>query len=159
MTTTAPSSSAGTDTLGALMRSTQAYARLITSGRAVEAVLKRSRIDLTRADIHLLGVVAEAAEPIRLGDLADRLVVDAPTVTRRVQALEGRQLLRRRPDASDRRAQRIELTAAGDRVLQRALAAYRGWLSEVTGEWSEDDRQQLARLLARFTAGAAAEIG
>ena len=149
MTATAPAPPSA-DTLEALIRSTQAFVRLITNGRAVESLLKRSRIDLTRADIHLLRTVAEADEPIRLGDLADRLVVDAPSVTRRVQALEARHLLRRQPDPVDKRAQRIELTGAGTRILERAMAAYRAWLSEVMADWSEADREQLARLLTRL---------
>ena len=158
MTTTVPAPPSG-DTLEALIRSTQALARLLATGGVVESVLRRSRIDITRADIHLLGSVAQAGEPIRLGDLAERLAVDAPSVTRRVQALEARQLLRRRPDPVDRRAQRIDLTAAGTRILERAMAAYRAWLADVLADWSEADRELLADLLARYTASVAAEVG
>lgn len=158
MTATAPAPPSA-DTLEVLIRSTQAFARLLANGRVVESVLRRSRIDITRADLHLLGSVAQAGEPIRLGDLAERLAVDAPSVTRRVQALEARQLLRRQPDPVDRRAQRIELTAAGSKVLDRAMSAYRGWLTEVLADWSEADREQLAVLLGRYTASVAAEVG
>jgi DNA-binding MarR family transcriptional regulator len=146
-------------TLEALIASIQAFARMTANSRAVESVLRRLEIDLTRADIHLLRTLGEAEEPIRLGDLAERLVIDAPSVTRRVQALESRQLLRRQPDPADKRAQRIELTATGRRALEQAMVAYRHWIAQVTADWSEADRAQLAHLLERLTASIAAEIG
>jgi DNA-binding MarR family transcriptional regulator len=137
--------------LDALGTSMQAFGRMVAQGRVIEAVLKRTRIDLSRADVSLLKVLLDSGVGVRQGDLAGRLGVDAPTVTRRVQLLEARQLVRRTSDPLDRRAQLVQLTAAGTRLIERAMVAFHDWLATVLGTWTESDRDQLAELLARFT--------
>jgi DNA-binding MarR family transcriptional regulator len=137
--------------LDALSSSMQAFGRIVAQGRVIEAVLKRSRIDLSRADVGLLKVLLDSDVGIRQGDLADRLAVDAPTVTRRVQQLESRHLVRRTPDPLDRRAQLVQLTTAGHRTIERAMAAFHDWLETVLSTWKESDRDRLAELFARFT--------
>jgi DNA-binding MarR family transcriptional regulator len=137
--------------LDALSSSMQAFGRIVAQGRVIEAVLKRARIDLSRADVGLLKVLLDSGVGIRQGDLADRLAVDAPTVTRRVQQLESRHLVRRTPDPLDRRAQLVQLTAAGTRTIERAMAAFHDWLETVLSTWKESDRDRLAELFARFT--------
>jgi DNA-binding MarR family transcriptional regulator len=139
------------DALGALTKSMQAFGRMVSQGRIIEAVLKRSRIMLSRADVLVLHTLLEAGNGIRLGDLADRLQVDAPTVTRRVQQLEGRRLVRRANDPVDKRAQLVQLTANGVRTVERAMTAYHRWLESVLAQWSHTEREELARLLERFT--------
>jgi DNA-binding MarR family transcriptional regulator len=153
--TTAAVEPPGLDALG---QSFGAFSRLVAQGRILEAVLKRARIDLTRADFSLLYALLGSGDGIRLGDLADRLVLDAPTVTRRVQHLEARGLLRRAPDRLDRRAQLVHLTTAGERILERCMAAFRRWLEGVLADWSGPERNQLALLLQRFTADIYADL-
>jgi DNA-binding MarR family transcriptional regulator len=146
MTTTVVASSS----LDALGTSMQAFGRMVSHGRVLESVLKRTRIDLTRADVGLLHMLHEAGTGIRPGDLADRLAVDAPTVTRRVQQLEARGLVRRAADPLDRRAQLVQLTGSGTRLIERAMAAFHAWLESVLSSWSAADRKELAVLLSRF---------
>jgi len=147
-----------TDTVDSLVKTMQAFARMVAHGRVVETVLKRSRIDLTRADVHLLHTLLGAGSGIRIGDLADRLAVDAPSATRRVQQLENRQLVRRQSDPLDKRAQLVQITPAGIRLLERGMAAYHRWLEEVLADWSPEERDQLAHLLERFANDVYAEI-
>jgi DNA-binding MarR family transcriptional regulator len=143
------------DTLG---QSMQAFSRLVAQGRILEVVLKRARIKLTRAELSLLYSLRGAGDGIRLGYLADTLVIDAPTVTRRVQHLEARGLVRRAPDPIDRRAQLVHLTAAGERIIERGMAAFRRWLEGVLTDWSGSERDQLAELLQRFTTDIYADL-
>lgn len=58
------------------------------------------------------------AGPMRLTDLANLEQVRAPTMTRIVDGLEARGLVRRRVDAQDARAVRLEATPRGVRLLQ-----------------------------------------
>lgn len=143
-------SAAESPVLDALATSMQSFGRMVSQGRVLESVLKRARIDLTRADVSLLHALHEAGSGIRPGDLADRLGVDAPTVTRRLQQLEVRSLLRRAVDPLDRRAQLVQLTPAGTRMIERATAAFHGWLEVVLSTWSGPDCDRLAELLTRF---------
>ena len=55
-----------------------------------------------------LSLVADS-EPLRLGELAGRLAVEASHVTRQVQQLERTGYLTRVPDPDDRRAQRCDV--------------------------------------------------
>lgn len=58
--------------------------------------------------------------PLTLGELAAAEGVRSATMTGIVNGLEAERLVRRRPHAADRRAVRIEATAAGRRLLDRA---------------------------------------
>ncbi|HYN81371.1 MAG TPA: MarR family transcriptional regulator [Gemmatimonadaceae bacterium] len=61
--------------------------------------------------------------PVTLGDLARAEQVRPPTMTRLVQALEAERLVRRTPDADDKRVVWIEATARGRRLLLRGRKA------------------------------------
>jgi DNA-binding MarR family transcriptional regulator len=55
--------------------------------------------------------------PLRLGELAAREAVSAPTMTRVLAALDDRGLILRKPDPADARSTRVELSAAGMKAL------------------------------------------
>jgi DNA-binding MarR family transcriptional regulator len=55
--------------------------------------------------------------PLRLGELAAREAVSAPTMSRVLAALDERQLIVRSPDPADARSTRVALSAEGERVL------------------------------------------
>lgn len=57
--------------------------------------------------------------PLRIGDLAAAEQVRPPTMTRLVQALEEGGLVRREPDAADRRQVWVHATAQGRRLLEQ----------------------------------------
>ncbi len=148
MTTDTSSKAQGLD---ALNTSIKAFVRLVSQGRVIEEVLRRSRIELSRPDVQFLHALLEAEDGVRPGDLADRMQVDAPTVTRRLQLLEARHLVRRTADPLDRRAHLVQLTPAGARMIERAMAVFHDWLEEVLADWAEGEREQFASLLERFT--------
>jgi DNA-binding MarR family transcriptional regulator len=58
------------------------------------------------------------AGPMRLTELARIEQVKPPTMTKVTMGLEKAGLVRRRPDAEDARAVRLEATASGTRLLQ-----------------------------------------
>jgi DNA-binding MarR family transcriptional regulator len=62
--------------------------------------------------------VAVFAGPVTLGKLAKAEQVSAPTITRLVVAMEEEGLLKREPDAKDRRVVWIRPTPKGARLLQ-----------------------------------------
>ena len=136
----------------------EAVARLLSQGRLVEQILRHAKVEVGRGDVALLHNLSAAGDWVRLGDLADRLRVDAPKVTRRVQQLEGRQLLRRASDPRDRRASLVHLTPAGGRIVSRVLGARRSWLEGVLATWNERDRREFGRLLARFVSDVGADL-
>ncbi len=68
---------------------------------------------LSMAKFSALTALADAGEPLTLGDLADRLSCVRSNITQLVDRLESDGLVRRVADPSDRRSIRAELTALG----------------------------------------------
>ncbi|MDQ3823719.1 MAG: MarR family transcriptional regulator [Actinomycetota bacterium] len=90
-------------------------------------VLRRAReqddaLGVSPARLSALSVVVFRG-PITIGELAAAEGVRSATMTGIVTGLEEQGLVRRRPDERDRRAVRVEATAAGKRTLTRARRA------------------------------------
>jgi DNA-binding MarR family transcriptional regulator len=106
-------------------------------------------VPVDRAAVPILRQLADS-EPLRPGDLAALLAVEAPHVTRQIQRLESTGYVERIPDPDDRRAHRVRLTPAGREVTDRILDAARHLIWEALAEWSPNDRGQLAVLFHRM---------
>jgi DNA-binding MarR family transcriptional regulator len=130
----------------------QIVAGSITQIRVHERLLGAAGVRLDRAGSALLYKLHVYGDALRVTDLADRLGVDAPTVTRKIQQLEREQLVSRRPDPDDGRATRIMLTRAGRRAIEKVLEARREWYERLVADWSDDDLTTFASLLVRFSA-------
>jgi DNA-binding MarR family transcriptional regulator len=74
---------------------------------------------ISAARLSALSVIVFAG-PVTLGRLAAAEQVRPPTISGIVAGLEQDGLVRRKPDARDRRMQWVHATAKGRRVLQRA---------------------------------------
>lgn len=75
-------------------------------------------LELTPAETRLL-VQAARAGSVRQSVLAERIGIEAMTVSSHLDRLEARGLIRRVADPADRRAKLVELTQAADKVLAR----------------------------------------
>jgi DNA-binding MarR family transcriptional regulator len=89
------------------------------AGRIANAQL--AALDLDTRHYAVLAVVAAGAGSSQR-TIADRLALDRATVVALVDALESHGLARRIQSREDRRANAVELTARGRRVLKRAGA-------------------------------------
>jgi len=124
--------------------------RVLKQSRLHALLLGRAQTDLDRAGVELLYALYAQDASLRLTDLAERLRIDAPAVTRKAQQLERAGLVGRTRDQADGRATRLGLTAPGRAAMDRILAARRVWLTEVLGGWSAADQAEFARLVRRF---------
>ncbi|MFJ5105040.1 MarR family winged helix-turn-helix transcriptional regulator [Streptomyces sp. NPDC088554] len=104
---------------------------------------------LERAAVALLRQIADT-EPLRPGELAVRLAVEASHITRQVQQLQKAGYVTRVPDPDDRRAQRIQLTALGRETVDRIRDASRRGMQAALSEWSPQELRQLATLFHRM---------
>jgi len=93
---------------------------------------------------------ADAAEGLRLKDLAERLRIAPRSATEVVDQLQGKGLVERRPDLADRRATRIVLTEGGAQVRERVREERRRQAGDYFSVLSAPDRAELARLLAQL---------
>lgn len=85
--------------------------------------------------------------PLRLGLLAERLAVTAPTASEAVAALARKGLVAKSPDPEDGRARAIALTAAGRRAARNAAS----WPEFLSGALSSLEPEEGAVLLRALT--------
>jgi len=147
----APAAPAAADAADAaeILRAITRISYLITRARRHDRVRTVAALPLDRAAVMVLGQLAEAG-PARPGELADRLGVEAPHVTRQVQRLQQAGYADRVPDPDDRRAQLIQLTPAGGAAADRIREAGTAGMQAALAHWPPQERHQLATLLHRM---------
>lgn len=122
---------------------------LSTRARQHERLMALAGVPLDRAAVALLRQISDS-EPLRPGELAVRLGVEASHVTRTVQQLQKSGYVTRVPDPDDRRAQRIELTDAGGEAVAKVRDAGVRGMQMALSDWSPDELRQLATLFHRM---------
>jgi DNA-binding MarR family transcriptional regulator len=135
---------------------------VLTRTRRHEWMKSESRVPLDRAAIVVLRQLEESG-PVRPGDLAAVLRVEAPHVTRQVQLLERAGYATRITDPVDGRAQLIELTSSGRAASGRVREVGRRTMQRALAGWSPLELHTLGTLLGRmvddFVAHSAANSG
>ncbi|HEV7415413.1 MAG TPA: MarR family transcriptional regulator [Tianweitania sediminis] len=102
--------------------------------------------DMTHGEGRALAHAARAGT-VRQNVLAERMGVEAMTLSGQLDRLEARGLIRRVPDPTDRRAKLIELTDSADAMLveiQRVASALR---DELTTNFAAEDWQRFMAML------------
>jgi len=138
------------DSIAEIQAALHSLARSLKRGALHDFLLAQARVDADQAGVAVLYVLHLAKAGLRLTDLAERLSIDAPAVTRKVQQLERCGLVSRSQDQLDARALRVHLTAAGQRTICRYMAARRTWLASLVSNWTGQEQAEFARLLERF---------
>lgn len=114
------------------------------------------RHELTEGEYKVLVKLRLAGDPQRLspGELSEMLMLSTGAMTNRLDRLEERDLVVRRPDPRDRRGILVELTSRGQEVLVAAVgeqAAKEAKLVEVLdGDERERTNELLRKLLIHF---------
>jgi MarR family transcriptional regulator, transcriptional regulator for hemolysin len=90
-------------------------------------------------------------------DLAGAVGIEGPTLTRHVDGLEQRGLVRRSPVPDDRRAVRVELTDEGHALHARLLGVVIDFDRRLRQGTSKDEITQLGELLERLARNIAGE--
>jgi DNA-binding MarR family transcriptional regulator len=105
--------------------------------------------DITPAHLRALRMLTRHGT-MRLSELSDRLQIAPRTATEVVDALQARDLVRRRPDPADRRAILVEVTDHGAGILAKIRAIRGTEAGRVFGRLSPADRAELARILGKL---------
>ena len=117
-----------------------------------------SEIDLhCGQDLLLLAISAEAG--LTLSEVADRLGVEPPTVTKMVQRMEKAGKLRKRAAPDDARACCLHLTADGRRLQEEVRACWEGLERQATAGFTVEERIVLRRLLLHLLSNLNEEEG
>lgn len=131
----------------------------VNRGRLAERAAEAAGLALDRPAVGVLVTLHVADRPLRIGEIAERMQVVGPHVTRQVQALERRGLVHRVADPHDRRASLIEPTQEGAQAANRYAGSLVGWFAEAIADWTDEDRADLGRLLGRLVDDVTAHLG
>jgi len=113
-----------------------------------------ARHDLETWTFDVLSALRRADAPHQLspGQLVAQTLVSSGTMTNRIDHLEQRGLVRRRPAPSDARSVRVQLTPAGRRRVDSALHDLVQRENAILGALDAAERATLADLLRRVVA-------
>ena len=106
-------------------------------------------LDLKAAD-YLVLVTLAAGNVDTASSICSVLAHDPGAMTRKIDALESRGLVRRVRSEEDRRAIKLELTPEGRKLYPKALAAAVGVANEFLEGFSKSDVKALEGLLKRI---------
>jgi DNA-binding MarR family transcriptional regulator len=109
--------------------------------RVAEVALAEQRLTIQK--YRVLSHLARA--PLSPSQLADRLSVKAPVISRMVETLMQLRYIERRRDELDGRRSVLALSSSGRAVLTRANAAIRRRIEEVLDELDESEREVALR--------------
>jgi DNA-binding MarR family transcriptional regulator len=126
--------------------------RVVGTGQAVEGKLEMSLqpYGLSVAKISALEALILAGEAIPLGVLGDRLGCVKSNVTQLMDRLEADRLVRRVPDAGDRRSILAEITPAGRERYAAGRRAILAAEERILANLTAAERQELSLLLKRL---------
>ncbi|SDF34933.1 DNA-binding transcriptional regulator, MarR family [Lentzea fradiae] len=123
---------------------------VLNRSQLVERAMAQVGVPLERPGLSVLITLRMSGRPLRVGEIAARMQVVGPHVTRHLHDLERLDLVRRVVDPDDQRARLVELTDGGAAAANRYLEAVLGWLGGAVADWSEEDKATFGRLLTRF---------
>ena len=115
-----------------------------------ESELKKSRLNLSISEIHLIELIAKAGGGMTVSEIAERLKVTRPSVTVAVNKLvqKGYCEKRRREDAG--RAVAVALTKAGRKVEAFHARCHRSMIREISDDLTENEKAELLRTMSRI---------
>jgi DNA-binding MarR family transcriptional regulator len=122
---------------------------LITRARRNDLITTAAGVPLDRAAVVVLLELADAGA-MRPGELAARLAVEPPHITRQVQRLARAGYAERAPDPDDRRAQLVRLTPSGRAAARRIRETGRQGMAAALAHWSPDELHQFTTLFHRL---------
>ena len=114
----------------------RAWSALLVAHRRLTTEMDRELRDRTGMDLDeydVLHQLRSAGRPLKMGELAERVLITRPTVTRLVGRLVDQGLVERTSDAQDRRTVRVSLSEAGRARLADAAVVHGDGIARLVG--------------------------
>ncbi len=134
-----------------------AVSRLLRVARRTKMAVGSGSDRIEVTSVPLLVALAEGG-PMRSAALAAAVLSDPSTVSRQIAALVEADLVERRPDPADRRANLLDLTTAGRDALAAHRRARDVHIALVTAAWPVHDRRRIADLIDRLAADLTSDL-
>lgn len=146
------------DPLDNLVSAVTALSYAMGRSRVHEQLTAAVGVRIDRPEVALLRVLCAAPEPLRVMDVADRLLVRSPHVTRQAARLEEGGLIRRMADPRDHRAQLLEPTERGRTMVERLSNGVRGTFREALAGLPDEEIRSAAKVIGILVADSAARL-
>lgn len=115
-------------------------------------IIRQTGVSLDRPSAVILQtLISYEPKKLRLQDLAHRIGVEPPFVTRKTQELEELGYIQRVADPDDRRAVCLGVTAKGRKVANKLWKVQRQTIYSVLSQWPAKDRERFVKLFERFS--------
>jgi len=114
--------------------------------RKSETIVQREGISLQQYNV--LRILRGARGPLPTMEIADRLIEPSPGITRFVNSLEGKGLIRREAWEGDRRQILCQITPSGLKLLERLDPDIDAFDSNAMGRLNEQQIEALLEFLA-----------
>jgi DNA-binding MarR family transcriptional regulator len=128
------------------------WLRALTLTNTVEQRVRtrlREEFGVTLPRFDVMAALYEAPDGLSMGEISRRLMVSNGNVTGIVERLRREGLVRRQTRPEDRRSQLVRLTDAGRAAFEAMADAHEGWISSMLAGLSEEEVEQLNRLLSK----------
>lgn len=133
------------------------FGRLVLRMRRLfDSRLANSGVSLARTKVLMF---VEKEGPVRATDIAVCFGQAPRTVTEALDALERDSLIRREPDAQDRRVKRVSVTDEGRRALAETEPLRLKLIDQIFGVLDDEERAQLEKIVVKLTKAVEAEEG
>jgi MarR family 2-MHQ and catechol resistance regulon transcriptional repressor len=96
--------------------------------------------------------------PQPVNAIGKKILLASASITAAIQRLEGRGLVRRAQNPDDLRASIVQLTAAGRRLIEKAIEQHAAEMEEVMGVLPKAERLELVRILKKLGLSAATKL-
>ncbi|GAA3977623.1 MarR family transcriptional regulator [Actinomadura viridis] len=144
--------------LDAVERGMVRLRRSMARQRLGKAVIREHNLPVDLQILHVTDIIDEGPDDpdqeMSVGLVASRLGVDASRGSRIVAEAVKAGYVRRVASQEDGRRIQLELTDAGREIVEAARRTRRDFIASAMRDWTEDERREFARLLARFTGSA-----
>jgi DNA-binding MarR family transcriptional regulator len=133
-------------------RALRLWLRLLTCTQLLERHMRnllRLRFGTTLPRFDLMSRLERYPQGLKMKELSHHLMVSSGNITGIVDQLADEGLVERLPEPGDRRAFRIRLTRAGDRVFAEMARAHEDWIVSILSGLTRREHAELFGLLAK----------
>ena len=117
--------------------------------------LEQHEQELTKSEFFCIAMIRnydkKTGRGVYVSELAEKMRVQSPAVSRMLKGLEKRELIERSIDPQDRRNIIVKLTKDGELIWNRMSSRLEGYMKWIIEEMGEEDMLTLVRLLDRLS--------
>ena len=123
--------------------------QVVLAGRRWRSVLDEHlrRMGQSSARLEALAAIINSPAPSSQSDIARRLRIEGPTLTRMIDVLTADGLVERRPAPADRRTKHLHVTEKGEQALEAMFAVVDPLRHRLVAHLSPGEIEQLAAML------------